>query len=197
MAANLPGSQPRPHMRRILPAPALTKRPTSPPPQQPPPKARAPKVVAACAECRKHKCRVRLSATLLGFSSVPFATPSCDFRVCRLLAVCSPLLTHSPPRSLVLGRKTDLPSLPHTKHPLPLPRRGDPGSPPADQQGTAGPGQRERGDPAAPEEPARPGSPRRLGAAPLRRQRLRHRQPGQGRRSAAPAGRRARDPLPL
>ncbi|KAK7973481.1 hypothetical protein PG988_007615 [Apiospora saccharicola] len=44
-------------MRRILPAPALPKRPPSPPPQQPPPKARAPNVVAACEECRKHKCR--------------------------------------------------------------------------------------------------------------------------------------------
>ncbi|KAK8023274.1 Nitrogen assimilation transcription factor nit-4 [Apiospora marii] len=54
---NLPGNPPRPHVRRILPTPALTKRPPSPPPQQPPPKARAPNVVAACEECRKHKCR--------------------------------------------------------------------------------------------------------------------------------------------
>ncbi|KAK8023542.1 hypothetical protein PG993_011608 [Apiospora rasikravindrae] len=45
------------HMRRILPAPALRKRPPSPPPHPPPPKARAPNVVAACEECRRHKCR--------------------------------------------------------------------------------------------------------------------------------------------
>ncbi|KAK8877777.1 C6 transcription factor [Apiospora arundinis] len=56
MAKNQPDGQSR-HMRRILPAPALTKRPPSPPPQQPPPKSRAPNVAAACEECRRHKCR--------------------------------------------------------------------------------------------------------------------------------------------
>ncbi|KAK7946049.1 uncharacterized protein PG986_010370 [Apiospora aurea] len=56
MAKNQPDGRPR-HMRRILPAPVLSKRPPSPPPQQPPPKARAPNVVAACEECRRHKCR--------------------------------------------------------------------------------------------------------------------------------------------
>ncbi|KAK8103262.1 hypothetical protein PG984_016408 [Apiospora sp. TS-2023a] len=43
MATNLPGSQQlRPHMRRILPSLALTKRPPSPPPQQPPPRREPP-----------------------------------------------------------------------------------------------------------------------------------------------------------
>ncbi|KAK8070395.1 hypothetical protein PG997_010598 [Apiospora hydei] len=158
MAKNQPDGHPR-HMRRILPAPVLSKRPPSPPPQQPPPKARAPNVVAACEECRRHKCR------------------------------------RPPP--LVLRRKTRLRSLSQAEHPLPLPGDCHPGDPQADQRRPPGSRQRERGDPPAAEEPARPGGPRCLGEAALRHQRLHHRQPGQGRRPPAPAGRRPRDPLSL